>query len=186
VRRYYNAAQLALVACSQLESAGTEDGITKFGNAIRNLVPFDYYVIAASADDPVVLVELGREIDKYLNGFGKHARDKLLNNIRGDSGEFLNIIHLGAKQCYVNDEIRDRTYARFEFAPKVDKIEGLGDHDYHLFYGGRLNASQANSVSEFLNKSAFGISDIMKWRKSIDAKSAYIARIRIDRMSEPP
>jgi hypothetical protein len=58
--RYYNAAQLALVACAQLHAMGSDQAIDKFKSAVSNLAFHDYYVAAGAAQNDQKLQKVRR------------------------------------------------------------------------------------------------------------------------------
>ena len=178
--RLFNPAQLALVACAHLEDE-EPDRLRKFMKAVGNTVFSDYYVVAASLDSQANLRKLQAAIDRVINSKSlSKERDALLTTIKGRDNVFSAEIEHGARLCGVADSIRDQIYWEFQFRSQIERLERSGKYSYQLLFGGRLNASQARAVSDFLNKSIFR--ELGSEREGLGIRgAASIARMRASR-----
>jgi hypothetical protein len=170
LKRFYNPAQLAVVACTRIESAGGTRGVEEFSRTVSDLVFSDYYVVAASADDPTKLQRLDSAIRRIVDSKGlQEEYTRLLKDVISQGGEIPNMMKLGARLCGVEDTVLQQIYSPFQFRSEIKHIKNT---DF-LVFGGRLNATQARTISDFLNLSVFP-----KLQEKLEA--AYIARMRID------
>jgi hypothetical protein len=176
--RYYNAAQLALYACAYLDQDGSKE-IRTFASTIEALALSDYYVVAASTDNPTRL----RELTALLKHANENAaitdeRNKLMQQVANrEMPGFSDAIKRGAANCDIKDEVRDEIYSKLDLQFTPAHIDGFGKATEYLLVGGRLNAGQANAVVDFLNKSVFPTLDPRALDK-IEVR-AYAARMRI-------
>jgi len=177
--RYYNPAQLAAYTCSHIDAVGIEG----FAAVIKKFVLSDYYVIAASSNDPMKLRQLEVAINKTLDSKAlaekRSVVQKLLAN---EMPGFSDFMKHGAKACNLPDSVRDEIYSPFELRPYIKNIQEFrqGASEFLLF-GGRMNARQADALSEFLNNSLFQAPDVLALRDQLDLKTpAYAARMRIE------
>jgi hypothetical protein len=92
-----------------------------------------------------------------------------LKDVISQGGEIPNMMKLGARLCGVEDTVLQQIYSPFQFRSEIKHIKNT---DF-LVFGGRLNATQARTISDFLNLSVFP-----KLQEKLEA--AYIARMRID------
>jgi hypothetical protein len=180
VQRYFNAAQLALVACAHLEEAGSDEGIMSLIKTVDDLVPSDYYVIAASADDRETLKQFDAVLhDVIFSDKLKSERERLLQIIHGqESHGFYDQIKKGAELCGIDDAGLGEIFSPFQITWELRHIEGLGKHNEILTFGGRLNGNQARTLANFLTEFVMVLPEIHAIR-NIDT-SAYVARMRID------
>ena len=176
--RYYNAAQLALFVCSQIESGGAGE-ISKFAAGIKGLKFNDYYVVAGSSQDELKMKELLTSIE---NWFGSNrtgvGRDELLRLVKEkETPRFAEFMEAGARRCGVSPQISERIYSQFVLEAKIERLEGEDRKSaYYLVYGGRLNAEQANLLAESIDK----ITDRGANNSSSNGARAYAARMRVD------
>jgi hypothetical protein len=178
LKRFYNPAQLALVACSMIESAGP-DHLTAFAKTIGDVALSDYYVVVAGGNDPQALQQLSSAIRSRL-AKNTSQLGEVAAKVRGlEVGGFSRTINNGAAACSIENAVRDRIFAPFNFELSIEKIAGFGKFDYQLLMGGRLNADQARAVSTFLNRTIFP--DVQGERRRLNFDiDAYIARMRLD------
>jgi hypothetical protein len=182
IRRYYNPAQLALATCAHIENAGPK-GVSDFVATVNDLVLTDYYVIAGSADNSEKLQQLDAAIGAVLNGDKLRAeRDRVLEIVAGQGGAFPTLMEQGARLCGVDAAVRDDIYSPFRFRSAIKHMEEPGNkYSDYLLFGGRLNAAQANTVSEFLNKAVHSTPEVRSLQEKLGIDgSAHIARMRID------
>jgi hypothetical protein len=179
VDRYYNAAQLALVACAYIDQAGSTEGINALVAEIRNLELSDYYVIAGSADNPAKIKELASTLNEKLGSTAMSGkRDELLRQFAVEAQGFSRTIDRGAAKCGIKDDTRDRIYSKFDFQPFTAHIEGMGNVSEYLLFGGRLNADQANVLAGFLNRTVLQQAETGD-PGGKDKGRAFVARMRI-------
>jgi len=179
IDRYYNAAQLALCACAHLDEAGSTKGINALTTEIKDLELSDYYVIAGSADSPAKIQELASSLNHQLGSEAiSGKRDQLVRQFAKEAQRFSETISRGASKCGITNDIRDQIYSNFDFRVFTANISGFGKANEYLLLGGRLNADQANSVAEFLNRTVFQPPET-KDSGGKDANRAYVARMRI-------
>jgi hypothetical protein len=178
LKRFYNPAQLALVACSMIESAGP-DRLPAFAKTIGDVALSDYYVVVAGGNDPQALQQLSSAIRSRL-AKNTSQLGEVAAKMRGlEVGGFSRNINNGAAACSIDNAVRDRIFAPFDFELSIEKIPGFSKFDYQLLMGGRLNADQARAVSTFLNRSIFP--DVQGERRRLNFDiDAYIARMRLD------
>ena len=177
VDRYYNAAQIALSACAHLDDAGTQKGIKALTAEIQNLELNDYYVIAGSADTSAQARELAASLNQQLSSTAVSTkRDQLVGQFAKESQRFAETMSRGASRCGISNDVRDQIYSSFDFRVLTASISGFGKANEYLVLGGRLNAEQANTVAEFLNRAV-----LPETRNLIgkDAGGAYVARMKI-------
>lgn len=172
LKRYYNPAQLALAACAHIDIAGLQ-GIQKFIRAVSDLRFNDYYVVVGTADDPTKLQQLEAMVHRT---FDDKTRRKLSAIVTTQAGEFPTMIRHGAKSCGIDDTVLNDIYSSFEFRSEIKRIERPENkpakkQDYYLLLAGRLNETQARTISEFLNTTLLS---------PLKLENAYIARMRID------
>jgi hypothetical protein len=178
VSRFFNPAQLALLACAHLETAGS-DQIPAFVTAIKDLVYYDYYVVAASAHNSTQLEQFDSAIHHALeSGKLREQRANLLKNVADQGEDFSDTVKRGARLCDINESVRDEIYSPFDFKSQIKHIEGLGTHSELLLFGGRLNAGQARAVADFLNVSVFPKVRAQQEKFDVDS-TALVARMRI-------
>jgi hypothetical protein len=178
VKRFFNPAQLALFLCARLDEAGPQ-GLTRLAKDISELVLSDYFVIIASSDARDALEDLRAGIAKKIGDDEKLRQEGLqrVNNLEPKG--FSDSMRIGARACGLNESERDRIYSPFAFKPQIEEISGFGKSRFHLLLGGRVNASQARAVADFLNKSVFP--ELRPLRNKLGlGNAAYIARMRID------
>jgi hypothetical protein len=183
VERNFNPAQLALVACAHLDDKGP-DRIKTFMRAVADTVLSDYYVVAASADSAAKLQKLDAAMSQVINGekLGKE-RAALVQTIEAKDEGFSREIERGARACGVADAVRDKIYWKFRFQSQIEsQSTGKKAAKYRgqLLFGGRLNASQARAVSDFINKSV--LRELAARREELGIEdAASVARMRIGR-----
>jgi hypothetical protein len=182
LKHFFNPAQLALVACAHLDSAGTGEGINGLIKDINDLTPRDYYVVAASGDDPAQLTQFANVLKTSMDQKINDKRNELLGIVSGEDGGFYAKIDIGAQRCSIEDAIRREIYLPFEFRPQIKHIEGLDRYNDLVLFGGRLSAMQANTVADFLNGAVLNRPDVQREMTNSNGKPAYIARMRIDRV----
>jgi hypothetical protein len=182
LNRYYNPAQLALYSCGQLNQPN-KNRIANFTRAIGNLVLSDYYVVLASGDSATALREFESAVGRIMQSEGlREGRERLLKNLAGhEMVGFSKAIAEGAQSCGIDDATREEIFTAFKFQSSAIHIEGLGQQPTeYLLLGGRLNASQANVVADFVNKSVIPeVPKPLQERLGIKAH-AYTARMKID------
>jgi hypothetical protein len=184
LKRFFNPAQLALVACTHLDSAGTREGINGLIKDIHDLTPSDYYVVAASGGDSAKLKQFADVLRTVMDHDMKNDRDEILGIVTGEDGGLFAKINVGAQKCGIEDAIRNEIYLPFEFRPKIEHIEGLDTYPDLVLFGGRLSATQANTVADFLNGVVLNRPDVQRKMMDFNGKPAYIARMRIDRVDQ--
>jgi hypothetical protein len=152
LQRYYNPAQLALFACSLLDSAGSK-GVEIYAQSIKGLTLADYYVVAASADDPSKLAQLDDAIHSALDSDDARGKyEKVLGIVEGQSGELSKSMTQGALLCGIESSLRDHIYSPFVLKGTTQYIGSpQRKFPHYLLFGGHLNGAQATIVSEFLN-----------------------------------
>jgi hypothetical protein len=174
VNRFYNPAQLALFACSFIQDAGSGPAIDRFVSAIGNIVFSDYYVVAATSDNRAELDLFNRAIDDAINDNDelRQNRDRVVKRVAAlEIDGFAKAIENGARQCEVDDSIRDQVYSSFsDFKGRVDQGR--------LVFGGRFNVDQARTVAEFLNTNVFKYASVAK--SPLASKQAYVARMQLN------
>lgn len=169
LRRYYNPAQLATIACAQLGKAGSGEGINALAKSIIDLTPHDYYVVVASADDAGKLEKLGTAIEGVLEA--KEVAP-YLEQVNSEDEEFARGIRRGARECNINDGVADHVYSPFSFEHEISREEDT--KKAFLVYGGALDEAQARRVADLLNRI---IKDLnAPWPEP----RAYVTRMRID------
>jgi hypothetical protein len=178
---YYNPAQLALRVCGLVDAAGPK-AIETWVDAIDDLVFNDFYVIVASADESKPLVQLVAAISQALDNreLGQQ-RDNLVKSIAAQAEVFSQTMERGAGACGIDDSVRGKVYAPFEFRTEIKHIEGLGNHREHLLIGGNLSANQSNMLFEFLNHSVFTVPSVRSLQEKLGiVPTAYAARVRTE------
>jgi len=180
IKRFYNPAQLGLFMCSRADTAGPSS-FEQLTKDIGDLVLSDYYVVAASTNDKHVLEDFRGQITTTIGSSAVASqRDGVLQRLADlEVSGFSSSMRRGARLCGLQDNVRDKIYTAFTFAPTVQEIDGFGRYRFHLLFGGRLNANQARVVSDFLNRVIF---PSMKQKREMYhlENSAYIARMRIN------
>jgi hypothetical protein len=183
VRRFFNPAQLGLVACSLLNKAGSDNGIATFTKVIGDLVFSDYYVVGASADSAEKLRQFDSAVQTAISSPGfSSQRQRIVETIRGQEVVgFYDAIKVGAQSCGIDDSVRDEIFSPFQLRSESRHIEGRGERSEILTFGGRLNGNQAATLSNFLVSSIFTLPEIQAARAAgnIDT-AAYVARMRVD------
>jgi hypothetical protein len=181
LNRYFNPAQLALVACAQLQSVGSAQGIDRFKAAVTNMALHDYYVVAGSSQDNEKLRQFEATLQEVVHG--EELRGQLLSLIESviDQGRsFSHTIEIGAKACDVDDVVRDKIYSPFQLRSTI-KAHTEAPYGTRLLFGGRLDASQASAVAEFL-KRTLNAPALQAPRKKLGVNTTvFIARVGIDR-----
>jgi hypothetical protein len=151
LNRFYNPAQLALVACSCLLDSGN-NAINRFTDAINSTVFNDYYVVVAASDKSKQLASFGDAIGRTIDSSQDlgQERDNVLERIskQENVGE---AVQRGARLCDVDDGIRDQIYSPFKFQSQIEQFQNQPGSSYKLVFGGRLNERQGNTLAEFLN-----------------------------------
>jgi hypothetical protein len=175
LNRFYNPAQLALVACAQLQNAG-ETNIDSFVAAVSGLIFNDYYVVIGTADDRAELEPLRDTIKSSVasNGGSDRLRDLVADQ---ETKGLANTMKRGAQECGIDDSIRDEIYSRFQFVPGIEPSDE-GARQFQLVLGGRLNKRQAVTIAEFLKQM---IDQVPALSGKIEA-----TKIKIDRMPIDP
>jgi hypothetical protein len=103
LKRYYNPAQLALIACAQIEAAGPE-GIPKLTKVVSDLAFNDYYVVAGAATDPGALQRLETMILGAINGKKpRWEHRELLDLVEGQKGEVPGAMERGSRMCGIEN-----------------------------------------------------------------------------------
>jgi hypothetical protein len=178
VNRFYNPAQLALVACSQLDG-----DIDNFIAATTDLVFYDYYVVVALAPSIESIQSFRTAVEQTINGEGLRAsRDELIQRITQDSEGFQKLIVRGAQLCNVQDDDRKQIFTPFRFESTVEPHrEGSGAYEQRLLVGGRLNANQATWVVDFLKREVYNSGDLKAQAKKLGVSiDPVIDRMKID------
>ena len=153
LNRLYNPAQLALVACAQLDAVGSDQAIDKFKSAISDLAAHDYYVVAGIAENAENLRKFATVMQDAFRGEGLEKDVQTLMLTVGDqSREFSEMINHGANKCGVDGAIRDRIYSPFQLVPTIKTNAESNYPGGRLVFGGRLDANQATAVVQFLRK----------------------------------
>jgi hypothetical protein len=178
VNRFYNPAQVALVACSQLEGS-TDD----FIEAVGELVFYDYYVVAAS----------GRKVDAVQRFYTavkqlidceelRGPREELIQRLGLDSHRFYEVISRGAGTCGVQDPDRKEIFSPFAFESKVEPhLDDSGSYGQRLIFGGRLNANQASLVADFLKRHVYSSPELQAQAGKLEVSTdPMIGRMKID------
>jgi hypothetical protein len=197
LNRYYNPAQLALYACAHIAEPRPER-ISNFIRAINELVLSDYYVVVSASDSNIRVEDFRQAIraairsSEMTNQLQKLVQDVASREVAG----FSDTIKQGARQCDVGDSVRESIYSPFisflDFQPPVQRVDaqvldgnskqsGAKGATVQLLFGGRLNATQANMLSEFLNNSVFPSLHLgtSKGQAPTSAR-AFTARMRIE------
>jgi hypothetical protein len=185
LRRYYNPAQLALVACAHLDEAGGH-GIQTFMKATAGLVLSDYYVVAASSkkeNSRRVVEQFDEALREAINSEKfRGQRDELVKEVADKEVSGLSdAVKNGARLCEIEDSVRNEIYSPFDFGSYIKHVEEPGTHVDYLLFGGRLNATQASVVSNFLSQSVFAVPELQSLRETLGTDNkAYIARMPMD------
>jgi hypothetical protein len=181
LQRYYNPAQLALFACSFLDSAGSE-GVESYAQSIKGLTLADYYVVAASADDPSKLAQVDDAIRGALDSDDVRGKyEKFLGIVEGQSSALYKPMTQGARLCGIESSLQDHIYSPFVFKATTQYIESpQRKFPHYLLFGGHLNGAQATIVSDFLNSLMSGpLFDRLKRTEGLEIGASGI-RPRID------
>jgi hypothetical protein len=180
LQRYYNPAQLALVACAQLGEAGSNKGLEAYFQAVKDLVFSDYYVVAASGQSTEeigqVAEEIKRESERNQNG---QEIEALVNTINLQGAEFLDLTTKGARRCGIEKNVQDEIYAPFQFKSQIRRLDGSQKKNYVLLYGGRMTANQATIVSDFLSNKLLSHTSLREGQIA-PGSAPYIARMPLD------
>jgi hypothetical protein len=174
IKRYFNAAQLALLMCGFVDDVGpTHTNVQAFKEAVTGLNFHDYFVVVAAeqAVDDVRRLEdaISRALDnEKLSG----ERKRKANAIVGESGPLSSAMQAGAQKCGVAADDRKRIYSPFEFRSQVKQIDGV----WYLLFGGWLNAHQASDVAQFLKESVLPVARRLLPGSDGNDISPYVAR----------
>lgn len=185
LKRYYNPTQLALVACSLLDEAAGHE-IQTFSNAVVQLVMSDYYVVAASSrkeNSNQIIQQFNQVLNQTVIGDKfRQQRDAILNEVADKEVPGLSAaVKNGARLCEIDDSSRDEIYSPFAFRAFVKRIEAHEAHVDYLLFGGRLNATQASVVADFLNQSFLAVPELRTLREALGMENnAHIARMPMD------
>lgn len=181
IDRFYNPGHLAMAACDLAEVSG-HGGIKTLSDTVRDLSFRDFYVVAASGNEPVSLQLFGDQLLKSIQQgeFGAR-RDMLHQEILRKAAQLSPGIKNGAANCGIAAEVRERFYPPFDFKFQVRHIENFGKHTEHLMMGGSLDADLANKLAELLNSAISADQSIRDQARSRGIESApYSARVRIE------
>jgi hypothetical protein len=159
VKRYFNAGQLALLACGFIGDVDTRESVERFRGSVTSLEFRDYFVVAAwgSARDALM------RVDDEMRGVLGHAklREDLAKRTKArtegrkiqsqffDQTEFMSKMERGARQCGIDEEVRKKIYSPFELQSKVEQVNGV----WYLSFGGWLSVNEASIVLAFIKES---------------------------------
>jgi hypothetical protein len=147
VKRFYNAAQLALLVCSRALSANvTDKAIDDLKAAIKTLEFHDYFVVVAQGSEASDLSQANEILKQSMNKDWIEQQDNSINQM---VTSFAKDMDAGARNCAIDDTARKRIYSPFVFAPQSKQI---GKQQY-LLLGGWLDFGQANTVTNFVRDS---------------------------------
>jgi hypothetical protein len=182
VNRFFNPAQLALVACAELDGAGTVAGITKYADAVTSLSFHDFYVVVAAAREVDSLQRLNSAMQRVARSAAFRARlDKLVATVNSDTIGFAGTVARGARLCGVEDAVRNDIVSAFSFDASI----APHDETRRLLLGGRLDANQASAVVDFV-KSVLDAPDL---RTALEAPgvtaTVFAARMPMDAVRMP-
>jgi hypothetical protein len=178
VNRFYNPAQLALLACTFVDEKNAVDA-DAFEKEVREFVFNDYSVVVASAGEQNDrLTKLGDQLTQAIQG--SQGLSGQLNEITGqineESSHILQLMQSGAQQCAISNAVRMTIYAPFQFAPRIEIIKDNARPNL-LLVGGHLNAIQARRVSDFINGALSAAPDLRSTLASLSGPKAFIARV---------
>ena len=176
VNRFYNPAQLALLACAFVNENNTA-GAEVFEKEVRDFVFNDYnVVVAAIGEQTDRLTKLGGQLTQAIqSGQGLSGRlNDITKQINQESAHILDLMQSGAKQCGIPDA--DTIYAPFQFAPRIEVIKDNAKPNL-LLVGGYLNANQASMVSNFIDEVLSSVPDLRNTLASLGGATPFVARV---------
>src|SRR5262249_2382068 len=158
--------------CAHIEDPGP-NRIRSLAAAVEDLVVSDYYVVAASTANPADLDQLDAVIRSALDTDSvREAKAKVLKIVAGEEVVgFSEAIARGAKECGIDDVLRDQIFSLFRFESQKVHLDRGSKLTEYLLFGGRLNARQARIVADFLNESVLTKASIGPSQDKLGLKS---------------